>query len=113
MLIKNEEAIDDFKSDKIKIRKYQFPSTTLGLAVANINARYPDDGKVCNEICDETWFVVSGQGTLYHQEGVFNIRQNDAFYLPKGKWYWVETEGLRIVVSTSPPWMPDQQRHLP
>ena len=108
-----EEAIEVVESTKCGIRAYQFLCNMLGLAVTNTNGRYSDEGRVCNELSDETWTVVAGQSAVHHEEVDFNIREGDGFLFPKKKCYWAEATDLRIVASTWPPCTPDQHKPLP
>ena len=94
------------------IHKYTFPSENLGLVTAEIHGRYPEQGKVLNEVSDETYLVTSGSCTIHHQSGDYQLSQGDVFFFPKGNWYWVEADRLSVVVCTAPPWSPEQHRHL-
>ena len=77
-----------------KIYKYMLPSENLSLVTAEISGRYPEKGKVLNEVCEETYFVTSGSCIIHHQSGVYSLRAGDVFFFPKGQWWWVEAEGL-------------------
>jgi mannose-6-phosphate isomerase-like protein (cupin superfamily) len=94
------------------VQKYSFPSSRLGLVTAEIKGRYPKQGKVLNEVSDETYYVMSGSCTIHHQSGEYFIEEGDVFYLPAGKWWWVEADLLSIVVCTAPPWSAEQYRQL-
>lgn len=94
------------------VHKYSVPSSLLGLISAEIDGRYPEQGKVCNEICDETYFVLSGSGVIHHETGDYTLSEGDVFFFAKGKWWWVEATKLKLVVCTAPPWTSEQHRHL-
>ena len=94
------------------VRNYPFSSSLLGLITAEIDGRYPEQGKVLNEACDETYFVNSGSCTVHHESGDYELSEGDVFFFPHGKWYWVEASELKLVVCTAPPWTPEQHRHL-
>ena len=66
----------------------------MGIVTATINGRYLDSGKVINKICDEICYVISGNGVIHTEDGNFKINKEDAFYLEKNKWYWVEGNNL-------------------
>jgi mannose-6-phosphate isomerase-like protein (cupin superfamily) len=96
------------------VHKYDFPSSPLGLITAEIKKRYPEQGKVLNEKCDETYFVLSGSCTVHDETGGYGLAKGDTFFFAKGKWYWVEVPRLvKLVVCTVPPWTEDQHQLLP
>ena len=94
------------------VHMYTFPSSKLGLVTAEISGRYPENGKIMNEVSDETYFVSSGSCTIHHETGDFSLGEGDVFFFPKGKWWWVEAEQLNIVVCTAPPCEKEQHQHL-
>jgi len=94
------------------VHKYAFPSPRLGLISAEMHGRYPERGKVLNELCDETYFVLAGSCTIHYETGDYTLSEGDLFFFPRGKWWWAEASGLRSVVCTAPPWTPEQHRQL-
>lgn len=94
------------------VQKYSFPSNKLGFVTAAIKGRYPEQGKVLNEVSDETYYVMSGSCTIHHQSGEYFLEEGDVFYFPAGKWWWVESDHLSIAVCTAPPWSAEQHRQL-
>lgn len=112
MKISKKETQSFQNRNACTVYKYDFPSEFLGLITAEINGRYPEEGKVLNEICDETYYVQSGSCTIHHETGEYNLSEGDVFYFARGKSYWVEADQLRLVVCTAPPWTPEQHRNL-
>lgn len=111
MIIKKDEAKEKVNNKTCTVWEYAFPSKQLGFATVKINGRYPDSGRVVNEECDELYYVLSGKGIIHHETGDYEIKEGDAFFFEKGKWYWVEGE-LHIAVPTSPTWFLEQHKHV-
>ena len=61
--------------------EYGFTSKHLGFATALIHGRYPDNGKVVNTKCEEIYFVLSGKGIIHNDQGDFEIKKDDSFFL--------------------------------
>jgi len=112
MRIKSSEAKSKTNSEACTVKEYEFPFKKLGIATAIINGRYPDSGKVINRVCDEIYYVVSGNGVVHTEDGNFKITKGDAFYLEKSKEYWVEGNNLKIVLPTAPSWFQEQYEQL-
>ena len=84
----------------------------LGLALARINGRFPQEGAVVNEVCEEAYYVVEGSGTIHYDGSDFELETGDAFFILPNKKFWVEGTGLTLVVPTSPNWYPEQHRYV-
>ncbi len=96
-----------------KGRKYSIPSEKLSFVTAKIEGRYPEKGKVFNEVSDEIYYVMSGSCTIYYQGGNDPIEMGDVFFFPAGKWWYVDqAEQLSLVVCCAPPWKPEQHKSL-
>jgi hypothetical protein len=113
MLVKKHEANKIVASKLCTLWDYALPSGRLGFAAAQIDGRYPDEGKVLNRICDKTYFVISGTATVHVESGDFSIGSGDVFFFEHGKWHWVEAKDLHIVVCHTPPWSADQHERIP
>ena len=112
MKIAKKETEQFQNGNTCTVQKYSFPSKSLGLVTAEIKGRYPEQGKVLNEVSDEIYYVMSGSCTIHHQSGEYFIEEGDVFFFPADKWLWVEADLLSIVVCTAPPWSPGQHQQL-
>ena len=112
MLIRNVKAKLKQNSEACSVKEYEFPFKDLRIAVAKINGRYPDYGKVLNTECDEAYYVISGKGIVHTEKGDFEINKGDVFYFEKKNWYWVEGENLEVFLPTSPAWFFEQYKEL-
>ncbi|MFC1698046.1 cupin domain-containing protein [Nanoarchaeota archaeon] len=112
MLIKKEQSKLIKNSEFCSVREYNFPYKELGIAIAEIDGRYPDEGKVVNEKCDEIYYVLSGSAIVHIEDKDFEINEGDALYIEKGKLYWVEANKLKIVAPTAPAWFFEQNKKI-
>ena len=55
MLIKKDQSNIANNDTSCKVYEYNFNQTKLGVAVSELNGRYPQKGEVINEISDEIY----------------------------------------------------------
>jgi len=102
MLIKKEDTLKIENSPSCTVWEYDFPSEELGFAVSLINGRFPEIGKGINHKCNEMYYVLSGEGTIHHETGIYNVKEWDCFLFEKEKRYRVEGNNLRLALPTAP-----------
>jgi mannose-6-phosphate isomerase-like protein (cupin superfamily) len=112
MLIRQKDTRKKVVSRFCTVWEYDFPNKELGIATSKIHGRHPEHGRILNTKCNEVYMVLSGQGIVHHQSGDFKIKKGDAFFLEKGRWYWVEGRHLHLALPTSPSWYPEQFKQL-
>lgn len=112
MLIKKEDAREKKNSEGCTVWEYDFPSKKLGIATAKLNGRYPEKGKAMNTECEEVYYVISGTAKVHTEDGDFDIKEGDAFFFEKNKWYWVEANNLFISLPTAPTWFFEQYKQI-
>ena len=108
MLIKKSQAKKKVNSEQCSVWEYDFQSKNVSFAVAYIDGRFPDQGKVVNTDCEEIYYVLSGSGTIHSEFGDFNIEEGDIYHFKKGEKYWSEGNRLKLVLVNSPKWSPEQ-----
>ena len=110
MIIKKENAIRHENSPKCIAYEYFFGDKEIDIAFIEINGRYPDKGCVTNEIVKESVFVVEGKGKIVIDKKEHKLEEKDALLIfPKQKYFF---EGkLKLVVSCSPAWYPEQHKN--
>lgn len=112
MLIKNKDSHTFTFSDACSVREYPLGIKDINVAVAKINGRFPDQGRLMNTACEEIYYIVSGSGVIHHDSGDFELNQGDQFLIEKNTQYWVEGNNLEIVVSCAPAWFKEQHIHI-
>lgn len=101
------EALEKKASDHCVVEEYPLGPAPMDLAIATLKGRYPDTGWALNLVSDEMAYILEGQGGLVTESGTQSLNAGDALLIERGeKYYW---EGnMRILMSCSPPWTPDQ-----
>lgn len=112
MLIKKSESKKFQNSPNCTVWEYDFPSKDFSCATAQINGRYPEQKKVANLECEETYFVISGSGVVHSEKGDFEISEGDLYFFEKGEVYWVEGNQLFLVLVNAPKWTPEQHKTI-
>ncbi|NOR85152.1 hypothetical protein GQ473_03465 [archaeon] len=112
MLVKKSDSIKIENSKDCTVHEYPYPSELFSFATAHINGRYPDKGRVTNLNCEETYYVISGFGTVHSEFGEFKLEVGDLYFFKKGEIYWVEGSNLHIILVNAPKWSPEQHKEV-
>jgi mannose-6-phosphate isomerase-like protein (cupin superfamily) len=112
MLIKKNQAKEINNTKDCTVYEYELPCELFSFALAEINGRYPDKGKVVNLDCEEIYYVTSGSGVVHSESGDFNIEQGDLYFFKKGEKYWVEGEKLVLILTNAPKWTSLQHKNI-
>lgn len=110
MLIKKSQSKKVQNSPDCTVWEYDFPSENFSYAIALIDGRYPEKGKVTNLKCEEIYFVISGSGIVHSEKGDFQISEGDLYFFEKGEVYWVEGDKLLLALVNAPKWTPKQHK---
>lgn len=111
MLITKENARQKQNSPSCTVWEYDFPNKELWFAVSMIHGRFPEKGRWINHECNEMFYVISWEGTIHHETGIFTIKAWDCFLCEKGKPYRIEGNNLYVTLSTAPAWYFDQYEY--
>lgn len=107
MLIKKSETKKHVNSPKCIAYQYDFPDKEINIAFIEINGRYPDKGRVMNNVCREIVFVVSGNGKIEIDGKEFKISKGDSIFIEPNQKYFFEGK-LEITASCHPTWYSEQ-----
>ncbi|MFA5075188.1 MAG: hypothetical protein WC436_03745 [Candidatus Babeliales bacterium] len=113
-LIKSNQVFIKKSGTACIISEYVFDKPALGIAQAVINGRYPIDSnkKALNTKCDLVYFVLSGNGIVHTKDQNFTIETNDALFLSKNNWYWVQGDNLKTLLISAPEWTVEQYKEV-
>jgi mannose-6-phosphate isomerase-like protein (cupin superfamily) len=104
MLIKKNQAIRKENSDNCVVFEYDYDNLDSGFAIAEINGRYPSEGKSMNLDCDQVYYVISGEAKLFSDKGEFKIEQGDLYYFEKKEVYYIIGDNLKVCIINFPKW---------
>ncbi len=112
MLIKKSQAHRKQGAPSTIVREYDFPNKELWFAVAHMNGRYPETGKVINHECAEMYYILSWEWIIHDETGDHEVKEWDCYLFEKGKRYRVEGKEMKIALPTSPTWTPEQYENI-
>jgi len=108
MLIKKEQSRKKINSNSCIVWEYDFPNKNLWFAVWKINWRFPEKWKNLNSECDEIYYILSWTWILHYDNSDYELNEWDAFFLERGKSYWLEGKDLLLALPTQPSFFPEQ-----
>ena len=110
--IKKTEAHKSSEHDVSQFTEYPFNWEQFSTGVSEIHGRYPEHGFDVDTEVTASWYVASGEGQICLDEQTFTVSAGDMLYVPQNTKFWIEGEALKLVVTSSPPWTPEQHKHL-
>ncbi|MBI4021023.1 MAG: hypothetical protein HY369_02160 [Candidatus Aenigmarchaeota archaeon] len=79
-------------------------SVVLGL----IEGSHPQSGRVANMTCEEMYYVLEGEGTIFSERGTFPIKKGDIYHFLPGEKFRTVGRKLKLVIVNSPSWTEEQ-----
>lgn len=114
-MIEVAKATDAKKIQELDISEfseYPLSFTNMSVGVSEIHGRYPASGFEVDTRIEQVWYVESGQGILVTETKEYSVATGDMIRIPVGEKYAIETDRLRLVVSSTPPWGSEQHQHV-
>lgn len=108
MLIKKIDSLMKQIGKNCTVREYKWDSEILSIAQSIINGRLPEKWAFINHKCEEMYFVISGKWKIYSDKWEFDINEWDVYHFEKWEKYFVWWDNLKLVISNSPQWYPEQ-----
>ena len=65
-----------------------------------------------NTDCDMIYFVLEGTGVIHTEDGDFELKQEDAYFINKNKWYWIEGNNIKLILQSAPNWTFEQYKQM-
>ena len=104
---KNESKKTSNSSQCLVYYAYETADEKINGAVVEINGRYPDKGRVKNEISRELIFVLGGTGKVVVEGKEFSLGRGDlAIIAPNERYYF--SGKLKLFVANTPKWTPKE-----
>jgi len=106
-VVKKSDRIKHLNSPVCIAYEYAHKDKNISIAFIELRGRYPDKGRVTNQICKEMVFVVKGEGKVEIDGNEFILNEGDTILIqPNQKFFW---EGnLVLVMPCHPAWYPEQ-----
>lgn len=111
MLVKKHERVMHKNSGACTAYEYPMDDKDINVALVDIDGRYPEQGSATNETVKELIFVSHGTGRVVIEGKSHDLSEGDSVLILPNKRYSLEGK-LRLVISGSPAWYPEQHKHL-
>lgn len=111
-VIKKSQAITTQDVGTSRFREYRFDFKNASLGVSEISGRYPESGYDVDEQVEQSWYVESGNGTVWIGGDEHPLEPGDMVHLPPGEKFWIEGAMLRLIAASSPEWFEAQHKHI-
>ena len=107
-VVKREER-ESWETKTCKGYEYPFGIQNIDCAVVKISGRHPLEGWYRNTQVDEMIYCKKGKGRIVFKDGVYDLKEDDAVFIEKNKWYYwdAKTKGV-FVPMCNPAWSSSQ-----
>lgn len=112
MLVKKENRQQIQVGQDSFVWEYNLDNQRLGVDFGKFNGRFPSEGRVKNNVCQECIYIVSGRGEIFIEDDIFELNEGDVFLIETGKRYYFIGENMSLVCSSSPRWYAEQQEKV-
>ncbi len=112
LLVKKNEVNKIGEHGMSEFSEYNLPFINFSTGISELNGLYPKTGFDVDMEVDATWYVESGYGQIFIEPETYNVEPGDMLFVPKGKKFWINGNQLKLVVTSCPPWTPEQHKHL-
>jgi len=112
MLIKKSQRKKKQLAREAFVYEYPNAGKELGIAVVELNGRVPDEGMIKNQVCYETYYVMSGSAQVFIHGDIMDIGEGDVLQIKPGQKYYIEASNLKLMVSTAPAFYPEQWENI-
>lgn len=112
MEIVHREQTKEFKNSDVCIAtEYPVSDKDINVALVVITGRYPERGRVMNEVCKEMAYIMEGRGKIVVEGETVELKEHDLILLQPGeRFYW---EGsLKMLVPCTPAWFASQHKEV-
>lgn len=109
--VKESQAEKFESSPTTTIFEYRMGDKQINGAIAEINGRYPEEGRVVNEESKEMVFVLEGGGKVVVEGREIQFQKGDLLLIVPGEKYFWEGE-MKIFMANTPAWKPEQHKFV-
>lgn len=107
-IVKKEER-EIWTTKTATVYEYPFNIKNIDCSVVEINGRHPLKGWYRNTCVDEMIYCKNGTGVIVFEEGSYTLKENDAVFIEKNRWYyWDEKTNGVFVPMCNPAWSAEQ-----
>ncbi len=107
MIYKSFSDTELFEGVTNKTYEYNIEDKDINYCIVDIDGRFPEEKWAVNRKCKEMAHILSGSGVLIVENKEYRVKKDDIVLVDKNeKYYWQGK--MRLGVSSSPAWYPEQ-----
>lgn len=112
MKIVHQNQVKEHKnSDACIATEYPMGDKDINVAFVEVLGRYPETGRVTNEVCKEMAYIVEGKGKIVVEGEEIELNEKDLILLEPGERYYWEGN-MKMLVPCTPAWYPEQHKEV-
>ena len=110
-IIKKSQA-KSFQNSLVCIAyEYSLGDKDLNASVIELNGRYPDSGRVVNEVCKEIVHVIQGSGKVVIDGKEVELHTGDQLLIEPNEKYYFDGN-MTFIAPCAPAWYPEQHKEV-
>ncbi len=109
MIIRSSQATKN-SIEEGTISDYPMPNEDIGISYQTCQGRVPTKGNVCNSVCHEIYFIISGSATFFLGNTIEEVKERDIVVVEPNTLHHIETENLQFITITRPNWYDGQYK---
>lgn len=111
-IVRSDKAIMHKNSKDCTAYEYEFDGEEdINGAVIELTGRYPESGQALNDVSKERAYIIEGNGALYQGGQKYELSKGDMLLIQPGESYYFEGT-LKMLISSSPAWYPEQHHNI-
>ncbi|HBY20584.1 MAG: hypothetical protein A2Y24_06180 [Clostridiales bacterium GWE2_32_10] len=110
-ILHKEEGTKVELAEECTVLEYHLNDKDINVAVADINGRYPLEGRIVNEVCKEIGYIIEGEGIIVIEDQEIKLKKGSAVLINSGERYYWEGK-MKMLISCTPEWYPEQHRDV-
>jgi|CXWL01.1.fsa_nt_gi mannose-6-phosphate isomerase-like protein (cupin superfamily) len=109
---KHLDAKKIMELDVSEFTEYPLSFENVSVGVSEIHGRYPATGFEVDTKIEQVWYVEAGEGVIITETKEYSVEARDMIRIPAKQKYAIQTNHLRLVVTSTPPWTKEQHQHI-
>ena len=107
MIYKSFKDTELFEGRTNKTYEYHIEDEDINYCIAEINGRFPTQGRAVNSECKEMAHILRGSGKIVVEGKEYLVKEDDVVLINIGERYYWEGN-LRLGIPCAPAWHPAQ-----
>lgn len=110
-IIKKSHTITNKINDSFTATEYHSENKNINFGIVELSGRYPEEGRVMNEISTELVYIKAGSGKVVIEGVEDSVLAGDVVIIKPGEKYFWEGD-FTFMISSTPAWNPEQHKKV-